>query len=62
MDPAEAAEKIREAIGSKGFLIVIGKMEGSYIGRASSTLEPGDPPHIPTHGSSSNPPHLRPEF
>ncbi len=42
MDLAEAVERIREAIRSKRFLIVVGRMEVSYEGRASSTLGPGD--------------------
>ena len=42
MDLAEAVERIREAIRSKRLLIVVGRMEVSYEGRASSTLGSGD--------------------
>ena len=47
MDLAEVAEKIREAIGLEGFLIVVGKMEISYMGRASLILGSGD--HAPIY-------------
>ena len=42
MDLAEAAERVREAIRSREFLIVVGRMRVSYEGRASSTLGFGD--------------------
>jgi len=42
LDLAEAVERIREAIRSKRLLIVVGRMEVSYEGRASSTLGSGD--------------------
>ena len=42
MDLAEAVERIREAIRSKRLLIVVGRMEVSYAGRASSILGSGD--------------------
>jgi len=39
---AEAAERIRMAIRSKEFLVIVGRMEVNYEGRASSTLGSGD--------------------
>jgi len=42
LDLAEAAERVREAIRSREFLIVVGRMRVSYEGRASSTLGFGD--------------------
>ena len=42
MNLAEAAERIRMAIRSKEFLVIVGRMEVNYEGRASSTLGSGD--------------------